>query len=73
MEKKKGEERVRIRMDSGINFEDYTYAEQLEEPVPGFCEQCGKHTDIDFRAERGDRVVFLCYACGVKVKEWLEG
>lgn len=71
-EEEKGEKEVRIRMDSGINFEDYTYVEQLEESMPGFCEQCGKHTDIDFRAESGDKVVFLCYACGVKVKEWLE-
>ena len=74
LELKKEEEKggEGVGKESDINFDDYTYIEQLEESIPGFCEQCGKHTDIDFRAECSDKVVFLCYACGVKVKEWLE-
>ena len=71
------EKAIRDRDSGGDVFTGFTFIEPLNgdgsSMEEGYCEVCGLHTQIAFRAEKDDCVVFLCQKHGKAVNEQLGG
>ena len=54
-------------------FNGFTFVEPLVEPEEGFCEFCGEHTQISYKAEKGGCIMFLCEKHGKVIDKQLCG
>ena len=58
--------------DEDDGFDRYTYIKKLPGPEPGSCDNC-ESDEVYWVADcEGGRTEYLCYECGLRIKEHLE-
>ena len=73
LSKIEGDKKTIKAIGDSDKFNGFTFIESLDATEEGYCELCESHTQIAFKGEKGDSVVFLCLKHGKAIDKQLGG